>query len=240
LDCPENLPVPVKESVGQTKQDREAMIAPALTLKLELEIENTSRQGFWRFIFWKLDGSLHLQAEDWEPETSRERLELLALVRALESLEHPSVVILAKASSYLEEGIRFGLPTWRSEGWRWEYFEHSVPIRHQDLWQRLDWDLRFHRLILPSEQRGTLGLGGGGALRRALSVLSLGISSGTGESRQKSRIDGPSLPAGPVYPALVSGADNPSDCWISSQGPERSDPPAGVIFDRRVYQPKVG
>lgn len=215
------------------------MIAPALTLKLELEIENTSRQGFWRFTFWKLDGSLHLQAEDWEPEISRERLELLALVRALESLEHPSVVILIKASSYLEEGIRFGLPTWRSEGWRWEYFEHSVPIRHQDLWQRLDWDLRFHRLILPSEQRGTLGLGSGRAFRCAPSILSRGISWSAGGSQQKSRIDGPSLPAGPIHPGLASRAGNPSDCSISIQGPEPSDPPAGVIFDRRVYQRKV-
>jgi len=173
------------------------MISPALTLRLEMEIESDSRGGFWRFTFLTIDGQLFSQAEDWEPDISRDRLELLTLVRALESLEYPSVVLLSRVSPYLEEGIRFGLPQWRTEAWRWEYFDHAVPICHQDLWQRLDWDLRFHRLILPSEQRGNLVAAAASWPSSNVSVYPLG---GDRQSRVhraiRKRIDGPKVPAG--------------------------------------------
>jgi ribonuclease HI len=102
--------------------------------------------GRWRFVLRALDGSDRLVAEDMEPDVHGERLELLALVRGLEALAQPSRVTLFTPSRYIRTGIRSGLPEWRRNGWRWEYFGQMVPVKNCDLWQRVDRALRFHEL----------------------------------------------------------------------------------------------
>jgi ribonuclease HI len=83
---------------------------------------------------------------DHEPETSRSRLELLAVVRGLEALDGPSRVTLVTRSRYVSRGIRLGLNQWREKGWHWERFGRLVPIRDHDLWQRVDRALTFHQV----------------------------------------------------------------------------------------------
>ena len=81
-----------------------------------------------------------------EPDVRGERLELLCVVRGLEALDQPSRVTLITSSTYVREGIRYGLQQWRANGWRWESFGKMVPVKNQDLWQRVDAALQFHRL----------------------------------------------------------------------------------------------
>ena len=64
----------------------------------------------------------------------------------LEALEQPSRVTLVTSSRYVSRGLRFGLEEWRSNGWRWERDGRPVPIKNGDLWQRVDWALKFHRV----------------------------------------------------------------------------------------------
>jgi hypothetical protein len=73
-------------------------------------------------------------------------LELLTVVRGLEALGQPSRVTLLTPSPAIREGIRFGLPEWRRNGWRWEAFGQMIPVRNCDLWQRMDRALRFHQV----------------------------------------------------------------------------------------------
>lgn len=115
---------------------------------LDIQVDIGRRLGHWRFVFLRPDGSRLFAAEDIEPGMWGERLELLTLIRALEALDRPAVVFLLRASPYLEEGIRFGLPEWRVNNWQWEHFDRWVPIRNIDLWHRLDWALQFHQLVL--------------------------------------------------------------------------------------------
>ena len=77
---------------------------------------------------------------------SRERLDLLAVVRGLEALDQPSRVTLVTASGYVHRGLRFGLPAWRQNGWQWERYGQMVPIKNRDLWQRVDRALEFHEV----------------------------------------------------------------------------------------------
>ncbi len=100
----------------------------------------------WRFVLRSSDGSRHLVAEDIEPGTQGERLELLTVVRGLEALDQPSRVTLMTSSAYVREGIRYGLTEWRRSGWRWEAFGQLIPVKNSDLWQRLDHALRFHQV----------------------------------------------------------------------------------------------
>jgi hypothetical protein len=38
------------------------------------------------------------------------------------------------------------LPEWGRNGWKWEHFGEMVPVKNQDLWQRLDRALKIHRI----------------------------------------------------------------------------------------------
>jgi len=110
------------------------------------ESRRESDRGQWRFVLQSVDGSAQLEVADDEPELAGERLELLAVVRGLEALEQPSQVTLVTPSKYVNRGITYGLPEWRSSGWQWEHFGEMVPIKNRDLWQRVDRALDYHRI----------------------------------------------------------------------------------------------
>ena len=93
-----------------------------------------------------LDGSAEIEAADVEPDVWGERLDLLTVVRALESLDQPSWVTLIGCTRYVEQGIAYGIAEWRENGWRWECFGQMTPVRDIDLWQRMERALQFHRV----------------------------------------------------------------------------------------------
>ena len=110
------------------------------------ETSRHDESGRWRFRFRSPQGDEHFEASDTEPEIRGERLELLTIVRALEFLDQPSRVTLMTSDPYLRQGICFGLPEWRANDWQWEYFGKMVPIKHCDLWQRMDQAMRYHQV----------------------------------------------------------------------------------------------
>ncbi|MEZ6112887.1 MAG: RNase H family protein [Pirellulaceae bacterium] len=102
--------------------------------------------GQWRFVLESIDGREKLEAADDEPDTQGDRLELLAVVRGLEALDQPSRVTLITQSRYVSRGIRFGLAEWRAADWQWERFGEMTPVKHDDLWRRVDQALKFHQV----------------------------------------------------------------------------------------------
>jgi ribonuclease HI len=102
--------------------------------------------GAWRFVLRTVDGIKHFEAADIESEVVGERLDLLTLVRALESLDQPSRVTLVGSSNYIRQGIQYGMPEWRMSDWQWEWFGQLVPVKNADLWQRLDRLMAFHQV----------------------------------------------------------------------------------------------
>lgn len=122
------------------------MPAPAPHFHLLAEAKRHKRCGNWRFVLQTPDGRCQLEANDAEPETSGERLELLAIVRGLEALEQPSRVTLLTGSSSVSKGLRYGLEDWRSNDWQWERHGEMVPVKNSDLWQRIDRALQFHEV----------------------------------------------------------------------------------------------
>jgi ribonuclease HI len=111
---------------------------------LHCRIDRDNGSGRWHFKLRTKDGTQRFEANDAEPDVPTERLDLLTVVRALESLDQPSRVTLIECSDYVWKGVRYGLPEWRCNGWRWEYFGQMVLVKNSDLWQRLDRALRFH------------------------------------------------------------------------------------------------
>jgi ribonuclease HI len=69
-----------------------------------------------------------------EPETTNNRMEMTAAIRALEALREPCRVDLYTDSEYLRKGITEWLPNWRRRGWR---TASRKPVKNQDLWEAL-------------------------------------------------------------------------------------------------------
>ena len=77
------------------------------------QIDRAQGSGQWKFVLRTQDGTQRFEANDAEPELPSERLDLLTVVRALESLDQPSRVTLVECSDYVWKGVRYGLPEWR-------------------------------------------------------------------------------------------------------------------------------
>jgi len=100
----------------------------------------------WHFSLRSADGDVQFEAADEEPEEDRERLELLAVVRGLESLDGRSRVTLVTSSPYVRRGFRFGLAEWKKHSWQWERYGRMAPVKHADLWRRVDRIMEFHEV----------------------------------------------------------------------------------------------
>ncbi len=70
-----------------------------------------------------------------EPNTTNNRMELMAAIQALEALNKPCQVELWTDSQYLRQGITEWLPGWKARGWR---TAAKAPVKNDDLWKRLD------------------------------------------------------------------------------------------------------
>ena len=70
-----------------------------------------------------------------EAQTTNNRMELMAAIRALEALTEPCQVALHTDSRYVQQGISEWLAGWRRRGWK---TAGGDPVKNQDLWQRLD------------------------------------------------------------------------------------------------------
>ncbi|MFP4648892.1 MAG: ribonuclease HI [Halorhodospira sp.] len=78
-----------------------------------------------------------------EPETTNNRMELTAAIRALEALNRPCRVVVTTDSEYLRRGITEWMAAWKRRGWR---TAARKPVLNQDLWRRLDELVREHEV----------------------------------------------------------------------------------------------
>lgn len=119
-----------------------------------------------------------LEVEDCEPEVTGEQLELLTLIRGLEALDQPSMVTAYGCSRYVRHGIRYGLPEWRENGWRWERFGRLVEIKHAELWQRLDRAMQIHQFACGFRRIDVLHSDFGGNHRLFRNTRQVGLREG--------------------------------------------------------------
>jgi ribonuclease HI len=78
-----------------------------------------------------------------EPHTTNNRMELTAVIRALEALRRPVEARIYTDSEYVRRGITEWLVSWKARGWR---TADKKPVKNQDLWERLDELAASHRL----------------------------------------------------------------------------------------------
>ena len=70
-----------------------------------------------------------------EALTTNNRMELMAVIQALQALKRPCAVTLNVDSQYVLKGMTEWLPGWKAKGWR---TASKQPVKNQELWQELD------------------------------------------------------------------------------------------------------
>ncbi len=70
-----------------------------------------------------------------EADTTNNRMELMAAIRALEALTRPVTARVHTDSTYVKDGITKWMAQWKVRGWR---TAAKKPVKNVDLWQRLD------------------------------------------------------------------------------------------------------
>ena len=76
-----------------------------------------------------------------EPQTTNNRMEMMAAIVALETLKRPSRVRLYTDSTYVKDGITKWIHGWKQRGWK---TAGKKPVKNKDLWQRLETALAAH------------------------------------------------------------------------------------------------
>jgi ribonuclease HI len=69
-----------------------------------------------------------------EPSTTNNRMEMTAVIRALEALIEPCEVILHSDSRYVIDGMTKWIHGWQKKGW---VSSSRKPVRNEDLWHEL-------------------------------------------------------------------------------------------------------
>ena len=78
-----------------------------------------------------------------EPDTTNNRMELTAVIRALEAMKRPIRARIHTDSQYVQKGISEWIHGWKRNGWK---TSAKQPVKNADLWQQLDRLAAQHRL----------------------------------------------------------------------------------------------
>ena len=70
-----------------------------------------------------------------EPDTTNNRMEMMAVIEALESLKRACTVAIHTDSRYVMDGMTQWIHKWKASGWK---TAAKKPVKNADLWQRLD------------------------------------------------------------------------------------------------------
>jgi ribonuclease HI len=104
---------------------------------------NPGRGGWGALLVW---GDREKEIFGGEPATTNNRMELTAVIRALEALKQQAPVDLYTDSQYVKNGIESWIVRWKKNGWK---TADKKPVKNAELWRELDTlvqqhDVRWH------------------------------------------------------------------------------------------------
>jgi ribonuclease HI len=82
-----------------------------------------------------MSGPHRKELKGGEDHTTNNRMELMAVIAALEALKKPSRVDLFTDSQYVRNGITAWIYGWKRNGWK---TADKKPVKNAELWQQLD------------------------------------------------------------------------------------------------------
>ena len=91
--------------------------------------------GGWGCILRHLPTGKEKELSGSEPQTTNNRMELMAVIQGLRQLNRPCGVLVVSDSQYVLNGLEKWMKGWKSKGWR---LSDGKPVKNQDLWMELD------------------------------------------------------------------------------------------------------
>ncbi len=101
---------------------------------------NPGPGGWGSVLLW---GDHRRELSGGDTNTTNNRMEMLAVIRALEALKKPSAVRLFTDSTYVMKGINEWLPQWKRRNW---LTAARQPVKNVELWQELEAAIQPHRV----------------------------------------------------------------------------------------------
>ncbi len=101
---------------------------------------NPGPGGWGALLRW---GSKERELFGGEKDTTNNRMELTAVIKALETLSRPVKVRLFTDSTYVMQGITKWIHGWKKNGWKTSAKE---PVKNEDLWRALDAAVQRHEV----------------------------------------------------------------------------------------------
>jgi ribonuclease HI len=95
--------------------------------------------GGWGAVL--LYGEHRKELKGSQPDTTNNRMELLAAIEGLKALNRDVSVNLYTDSKYVKQGITQWIINWKKNGWK---TAAKKPVKNQDLWQALDDQMQKH------------------------------------------------------------------------------------------------
>jgi len=88
-------------------------------------------------------GAVERELSGGERATTNNRMELMAVIEALNALKKPVRAVVYTDSQYVQKGISEWIHGWKRKGWR---TAGGDPVKNVDLWQALDAAARVHEV----------------------------------------------------------------------------------------------
>jgi len=114
---------------------------PHVTIHTDGACSGNPGPGGWAAIL--TFGNREKELNGGEPDTTNNRMELMAAISALEALKRPSRVDLRTDSKYVQDGISKWIHNWKRNGWK---TADKKPVKNGDLWRRLDTAVARHQV----------------------------------------------------------------------------------------------
>jgi ribonuclease HI len=103
--------------------------------------------GGWAFILRHPSSGKELEQFGAEETTTNNRMELIAVIRGLQTLTKPSHVELFTDSVYVGQGLSQWMPKWKANGWtRGRRRDSRQEVKNLDLWKQLDELVQQHEI----------------------------------------------------------------------------------------------
>ena len=90
-------------------------------------------QGGWGALILENDSSREIYGG--ESNTTNNRMELMAVIRALELLKEQNDITVFTDSTYVQKGISEWIINWKRNGWK---SSNKKSVKNKDLWVELD------------------------------------------------------------------------------------------------------
>jgi ribonuclease HI len=119
---------------------------PEVVLYTDGACKGNPGPGGWAFILQHPQSGKMIERFGGEPETTNNRMELLAVIEGLKALTKPSCVEIVSDSKYALQGLEDWMPKWKINGWKRKEGKTLQPVKNVDLWQELDRLASLHEL----------------------------------------------------------------------------------------------